>query len=75
VRGLVNESVVAEALEETKNKFRNERSEGAFRVPYFVEQEDELLRIEIQEEAHVVLRIFSQKLSCLEALILSALEP
>jgi hypothetical protein len=62
VRGFVNESVVAEALEEIRDKFRNVRSEGPFQVAYFLAPEDERLRERIQGEAYALLRTFFDKL-------------
>jgi hypothetical protein len=62
VRSFVNESVVAEALEEIRDKFRNARSEGPFQVAYFLAPEDERLRERIQGEAYAVLRTFFDKL-------------
>lgn len=62
MRGFVNESVVAEALEEIRDKFRNVRSEGPFQVAYFLAPEDERLRERIQGEAYAVLRTFFDSL-------------
>jgi len=62
MRGFVNESVVAEALEEIRDKFRNVRSEGPFQVAYFLAPEDERLRERIQGEAYAVLRTFFDNL-------------
>jgi hypothetical protein len=62
VRGFVNESVVTEALEEIREKFRTARSEGPFQVAYFLAPEDERLRERIQGEAYAVLRTFFDKL-------------
>lgn len=58
MRGFVNESIVAEALEEIREKFRTVRSEGPFQVAYFLAPEDERLRERIQGEAYTVLRTF-----------------
>jgi hypothetical protein len=58
VRGFINEPVVAEALEEIRDKFRTARSEGPFQVAYFLAPEDERLRERIQGEAYAVLRTF-----------------
>jgi hypothetical protein len=62
VRSFVTESVVAEALEEIRDKFRTPRSEGPFQVAYFLAPEDERLRERIQGEAHVTFRTFFDKL-------------
>ncbi len=62
VRSFVDESVVAEALEEIREKFRSARSEGPFQVAYFLAPEDERLRERIQGEAYAVLRTFFGKL-------------
>jgi hypothetical protein len=62
MRGFVDESVVAEALEEIRDKFRNVRSEGPFQVAYFLAPEDERLRDRIQGEAYAVLRTFFDSL-------------
>jgi len=61
-RAFVNESVIAEALEEIKDKFRNVRSEGPFQVAHFLAPEDERLRERIQGEAYAVLRTFFDSL-------------
>ena len=58
VRSFLGESVVAEALEEIRDKFRNVRSEGPFQVAYFLAPEDERLRERIQGEAYAVSRAF-----------------
>ena len=58
MRGFVNESIVAEALEEIREKFRTVRSEGPFQVAYFLAPEDERLQERIQGEAYAVLRTF-----------------
>ncbi|MDH5713363.1 MAG: hypothetical protein OEY83_05435 [Candidatus Bathyarchaeota archaeon] len=58
MRSFLDESVVAEALEEIRDKFRNVRSEGPFQVAYFLAPEDERLRERIQGEAYAVLRAF-----------------
>jgi len=58
VRSFLGESVVAEALEEIRGKFRSVRSEGPFQVAYFLAPEDERLRERIQGEAYAVLRAF-----------------
>ena len=58
VRSFLNESVVAEALAEIRDKFRSVRSEGPFQVAYFLAPEDERLRERIQGEAYAVLRAF-----------------
>ena len=50
--------VVAEALEEIRDKFRSVRSEGPFQVAYFLAPGDERLRERIQGEAYAVLRAF-----------------
>ena len=50
--------VVAEALEEIRDKFRNVRSEGSFQVAYFLAPRGERLRERIQGEAYAVLRAF-----------------
>jgi len=60
--GFVNESVIAEALEEIRDKFRNVRSEGPFQVAYFLAPEDNQLRERIQGEAYAVLRMFFDNL-------------
>ena len=62
MRGFVDESVVAEALEEIRDKFRNVRSEGPFQVAYFLAPEDERLRDRIQGEAYAVSRTFFDSL-------------
>jgi len=62
VRSFVDESIVAEALEEIREKFRSARSEGPFQVAYFLAPEDERLRERIQGEAHAILRTFFDKL-------------
>jgi len=62
VRGFVDETVVAEALEEIREKFRSARSEGPFQVAYFLAPEDERLRERIQGEAYAVLRMFFDEL-------------
>jgi hypothetical protein len=62
VRGFINEPVVAEALEEIRDKFRTARSEGPFQVAYFLAPEDERLRERIQGEAYAVLRTFFDSL-------------
>jgi len=58
VRSFLGESVVAEALEEIRDKFRSVRSEGPFQVGYFLASGDERLRERIQGEAYAVLRAF-----------------
>jgi len=58
VRSFIDEPVVAEALEEIRDKFRTVRSEGPFQVAYFLAQEDERLRERIQGEAYAVLSTF-----------------
>lgn len=58
VRSFLGESVVAEALEEIRDKFRSVRSEGPFQVAYFLAPGDERLRERIQGEAYAVLRAF-----------------
>lgn len=58
VRSFIDESVVAEALEEIRDKFRTVRSEGPFQVAYFLASEDERLRERIQGEAYAVLSTF-----------------
>jgi len=58
VRSFFGESVVAEALEEIRDKFRSVRAEGPFQVAYFLAPEDERLRERIQGEAYAVLRAF-----------------
>jgi len=51
VRSFLGESVVEEALEEIRDKFRTVRSEGPFQVAYFLASGDERLRERIQGEA------------------------
>jgi hypothetical protein len=58
VRSFLGESVVAEALEEIRDKFRSVRSEGPFQVAYFLAPGDERLRERIQGEAYTILRAF-----------------
>ena len=58
VRSFLGESIVAEALEEIRDKFRTVRSEGPFQVAYFLAPGDERLRERIQGEAYAVLRAF-----------------
>jgi hypothetical protein len=58
VRSFLGESIVAEALEEIRDKFRSVRSEGPFQVGYFLAPGDERLRERIQGEAYAVLRAF-----------------
>lgn len=58
VRSFIDEPVVAEALEEIRDKFRTVRSEGPFQVAYFLAPEDERLRERIQGEAYAVLSTF-----------------
>ena len=58
VRSFLGELVVAEALEEIRDKFRSVRAEGPFQVAYFLAPEDERLRERIQGEAYAVLRAF-----------------
>jgi hypothetical protein len=58
VRSFIDEPVVAEALEEIRDKFRTVRSEGPFQVAYFLASEDERLRERIQGEAYAVLSTF-----------------
>lgn len=58
VRSFLGESIVAEALEEIKDKFGNVRSEGPFQVAYFLAPGDERLRERIQGETYAVLRAF-----------------
>jgi len=48
VRSFLGESVVAEALEEIRDKFRSVRSEGPFQVAYFLAPGDERLRGRVQ---------------------------
>lgn len=62
VLGFIGEPVVAEALEEIKEKFRSVRSEGPFQVAYFLAPEDERLRERIQGEAYAILRAFFDSL-------------
>jgi hypothetical protein len=62
VRRFIGESVVAEALEEIRDKFGSVRSEGPFQVAYFLAPEDERLRELIQGEAYAVLRVFFDSL-------------
>jgi hypothetical protein len=62
VRGFLGESVVAEALEEIRDKFRSVRSEGPFQVAYFLAPEDERLRERIQGEAYAVSKAFFDNL-------------
>lgn len=62
VRSFLGESVVAEALEEIRDKFRSVRSEGPFQVAYFLAPGDERLRERIQGEAYAVLRSFFEGL-------------
>jgi hypothetical protein len=61
--GFVNESIVAEALKEIKDKFRSGRSEGPFQVAYFLSPEDERMREQIQGEAYTVLKTFLNSLN------------
>jgi len=58
VRGFLGESIVSEALDEIREKFRTARSEGPFQVAYFLAPEDERLRERIQGEAYAVLNAF-----------------
>ena len=58
VHSFIDEPVVAEALEEIRDKFRTVRSEGPFQVAYFLAPEDERLRERIQGEAYAVLSTF-----------------
>lgn len=58
VRSFLGEPIVAEALEEIREKFRSARSEGPFQVARFLAPEDESLRDRIQGEAHTVLEVF-----------------
>ena len=62
VRRFIGESVVAEALEEIRDRFGSVRSEGPFQVAYFLAPEDERLRERIQGEAYAVLRAFFDSL-------------
>jgi len=58
VRSFLGESIIAEALEEIREKFRTVRSEGPFQVAYFLAPEDDRLRERIQGEAYAVLNAF-----------------
>jgi len=58
VRSFLGETVVAEAFEEIRDKFRSVRSEGPVQVAYFLAPGDERLRERIQGEAYAVLRAF-----------------
>jgi hypothetical protein len=58
VRGFLGESVVAEGLEEIRDKFGSVRSEGPFQVAYFLAPGDERLRERIRGEAYAVSRAF-----------------
>jgi len=58
VRSFFGESVVVEALEVIRDKFRSVRAEGPFQVAYFLAPEDDRLRERIQGEAYAVLRAF-----------------
>lgn len=58
VRGFLEEPLIAEALEEIREKFRTARSEGPFQVAYFLAPEDEELRERIQGNAYAVLSAF-----------------
>ncbi len=58
VRTFLGEPVVAEALEEIRDKFRSVRSEGPFQVAYFLAPQDEGLQERIQGEAYAVLSAF-----------------
>jgi hypothetical protein len=62
VRSFLGESVVEEALEEIRDKFRTVRSEGPFQVAYFLAPGDERLRERIQGEAYSVSRAFFEEL-------------
>jgi len=62
VRSFLGEWVVAEALEEIRDKFRTVRSEGPFQVAYFLAPDDERLRERIQGEAYAVLKAFFDSL-------------
>lgn len=58
VRSFLGEPIVAEALEEIREKFRTARSEGPFQVARFLAPEDERLRDRTQGEAYTVLKAF-----------------
>ena len=58
VRSFLGESVIAEALEEIRDKFRSVRSEGPFQAAYFLAPEDERLRERIQGEVYAILKAF-----------------
>jgi len=62
VRSFLGETVVAEAFEEIRDKFRSVRSEGPVQVAYFLAPGDERLRERIQGEAYAVLRAFFEGL-------------
>jgi hypothetical protein len=62
VHGFLNESIIAEALKEIRDKFRTVRSEGPFQVAYFLAPEGGRLRERIQGEAYAVLSAFFDSL-------------
>jgi hypothetical protein len=62
VRSFLGESIVSEALDEIREKFRTARSEGPFQVAYFLAPEDERLRERIQGEAYAVSSTFFDSL-------------
>jgi len=62
VRSFLGESIVSEALDEIREKFKTARSEGPFQVAYFLAPEDERLRERIQGEAYTLLSTFFESL-------------
>lgn len=59
----INDPIVAEAIDEIRERFRTPRSDGPFQVAFFMSPGDEGVRERIQGESFATLRVFLENLT------------
>ena len=59
----INDPIVAEAMDEIRERFRTPGSDGPFQVAFFMSPGDEGVRERIQGEAFATLRVFLENLT------------